>query len=216
MSTYFNYFILLLFIVNEAICNNNIELFKTTNYTLSKFRDSNFKCNSAQECDFLTLWCKDDPNENCININNEYYDSYNEKLLEKTVKTEPKPILTTCNKYSVEKNKCKTPKCSENSDCYSGLCYSNNCIADKDIYFCEHSLNDVICKKQIYMSCKEDSECLSLICIDETCQPEDYDNYKLKDNVRLGIFIGALLLIILIIYFSCRHQKSKKDKARKI
>jgi len=44
------------------------------------------------------------------------YDAYYQKLLNKKLKTEPKPILTTCNRDSVDKRKCKTPKCHQNDD----------------------------------------------------------------------------------------------------
>eukprot|EP00833_Pecoramyces_ruminatium_P001726 jgi/Orpsp1_1/1175758/evm.model.c7180000055103.1 len=183
--------LLLFFIIDKILGDHTESLFTTTDYTLSSFKHSNYTCPNEQ-CDFLMLWCKDDVNEKCININMDDYDAYNEKLLNKKIKTEPKPILTTCNIASVNEKKCKTPKCSKNEDCYSGSCYNNNCVADKDIYYCESSLNNVYCKKQIYMPCKEENECLSLICINETCQPEDYFDNEYMDNVKRYVCYGLL------------------------
>ena len=215
MTFYFFIIFLLAYTLDKVKCDNNISLFTITNYTLSTFRNANFNCSSLEECNFLTIWCKDDVNDKCININMDYYDSYNEKLLNKELKTEPKPILTTCNIESVDNRKCKTPKCQQNNDCFSGLCYKNKCVVNKDIYYCENSMNHIYCQKLNYMSCKEDNECLSSICINETCQPEDYNNANLKDNIELGIFIAFLFLMVLLLQLYFNHLEKKKKVIKK-
>ncbi|ORX84104.1 hypothetical protein BCR32DRAFT_266512 [Anaeromyces robustus] len=214
----------LLLLIDKSISDNNNTIIETTNYTLSYFQNFNSttSCKTSNDClpgancstgkcNFGTFWCKEDENEKCIMINDKYYNEYNE--ISKDLNNEPKPFLTTCNIDNIDNGKCKTPKCLENSDCYSNLCYNNNCMADRNVYYCKGNFNQVNCKKQSYMSCNDNSECLSLICTEGICQPQEQ-----KSNMKYLIYIIILLFILCVALFDyfwkVKSKKGKKEKEK--
>ncbi|ORX42714.1 hypothetical protein BCR36DRAFT_587063 [Piromyces finnis] len=176
-------------------------------------RASNYTCSSEGKYNFLVLWCKDEANDKCIDIDMDFHDTYNEKLITENIKKEPKPILTTCNIESIDKRKCKTPKCSQNSDCYSGACYKKNCVAKSDIHYCDCSAGQVYCQKQMYMPCKSDEECLSSLCLDETCQPDGHRDALFKDNLGIYAYMVFVCILGVVLQF-CSEKKGKRKKEK--
>jgi len=97
---------------------------------------------------------------------------------------------------------------------YSGKCYKKNCVADKDIYYCERSSNNIYCKKHMYMPCKENIECVHDICVDETCQPEDYYYSILKDYMRGFSVIGPIILILILLQWYSNHREAERRERK--
>ncbi|KAG4093405.1 hypothetical protein H8356DRAFT_1698038 [Neocallimastix lanati (nom. inval.)] len=76
----------------------------------------------------------------------------------------------------------------------------------------KNSMNHIYCYKLNYICHvkKIMNVLFSSICINGTCQPEDYDNAKLKDNISLGIFVAFLFLMVLLLQLWFNHLDKKK------
>ncbi|ORX87226.1 hypothetical protein BCR32DRAFT_324573 [Anaeromyces robustus] len=146
-----------------------------SNYTLSslsKFEQkktsckNNTECMNDTSCNFFendnlcvlgTYLCKEDENTKCIFIGTKEYNNDIDEI--KYNNDSEKLILKSCDKVNVDAKKCETERCTKDTDCFSGVCYSNSCIAEKPIYVCSDiSVNDekmgMNCKKQNQMKFK--------------------------------------------------------------
>jgi len=124
-----------------------------------------------------------------------------------------------CTKETIDKDTCSTPKCSKDNECYSEICYNNNCIVNtnksKTIYMCTSSSTNINCKKRDYMTCKEDTECLlTSNCVDGICIPED-TNKKETFFEKNGIAIFIILLIIGIICYEIYISNKTKKRVKR-
>ncbi|ORX87225.1 hypothetical protein BCR32DRAFT_299193 [Anaeromyces robustus] len=220
------------------------EKFLYSNHTLSslsKYEHFKWSCDEDRECGDETFCnyfengnicvlgvyiCKEDENSKCIFIDTYDYNTNTDETRYNSHNKE-KLIFKSCDKVNVDAKICETEQCTKDTDCLSGVCYSNSCIAEKPIYVCSDiSVNDekmgMNCKKQNQMKCISNSDCYSDNCEESGyCGiriKEDYDENrekeekkrKMKINIsRIIVGVALTLAIIFFIVSICIFKKCK-------
>eukprot|EP00833_Pecoramyces_ruminatium_P011329 jgi/Orpsp1_1/1185361/evm.model.c7180000093418.1 len=181
---------------------NAILVSRPTNITKTFLENYNeevkIKCNNTEDCPFgllcdpeynhcfaSGLLCNDAENINCLFL--EY-----EKTKDKETS---KIIIESCENNNTN---CKTEKCNNNEDCYSGLCSSHKCIFKNPIYVCSHTesenLNSLLCQKYNNMKCSDSNECDS-----SYCNSEGYCEYSEGGGESsVGSAVGKFFNLIYI------------------
>jgi len=169
-----------------------------TEYTRADFSDYKpIKCKTDEECPeyskcikdtygvkscrYKSLICKED--EKCVFVSGDIKGK----------------SMYTCQKEAIDQKKCKTYKCETDNDCFSGLCYKNNCASPEIYYTCtSNPLNEVSCNKVDGMLCTSDDEC------DGKCK----NNICRTEKNSLLYIIGILILTQLLGTFVVNYLKT--------
>ncbi|KAG4101831.1 hypothetical protein H8356DRAFT_1654605 [Neocallimastix lanati (nom. inval.)] len=212
-------FLLFLSSVNQVICHN---ILIPTNYTKSYLSDSKrIKCVQNSDCPngsfcngelclFNSLLCFDKEDSNCVYLNETIWDPLTEKIRNDFQNIQEIPIIKTCTIDGIIENNCETKKCNEDSDCFSGICYSGYCATKEIIYYCkDYSSAEFTCKSFNNMKCIKGSDCSHTFCKNHYCSHNSVDDYiNYKNSIRIS------LLILCTLYLLNKYRKKKQRKRR--
>jgi len=139
-----------------------------------------------------------------------------EVVADKYVDQTFRPILKTCDYSSIGTNSfsrlfatCFTEKCSDNSDCYSGLCEYETCIRGIRMNYRCGNQDDIAsgikCALNNQMPCSKNEECYSKYCNKGLCNKKVMN----KNFVHIIAVILFILVICMLVY---KLRKSKREE----
>ncbi|ORX78222.1 hypothetical protein BCR32DRAFT_301910 [Anaeromyces robustus] len=124
----------------------------------------------------------------------------------------------SCNEKRIEKGKCMTETCIDNSNCFSNKCINNICITNENnpTYICrtmeENSKLKVKCLLAYQEKCKNDDECGDGgICKnDNVCLIVSSESIsKTKRFINIGIILSISFVIVFTCYIFRSNIKRK-------
>jgi len=141
-------------------------------------------------CTYLDFICPEDENAPCHYQSDLLWSSYDDHF---------KPIIDTCTVEEVNEQKCKTKRCTSNSDCFSEHCYKNVCVTPTTLYKCVHAKfspdYQFECRKANNMKCSLEEDCLSFYCKNGFCKNRPYE----KELSLLGQIFRSVVQLVLSI-----------------
>eukprot|EP00833_Pecoramyces_ruminatium_P007832 jgi/Orpsp1_1/1181864/evm.model.c7180000078919.1 len=231
ISNIFKKLIIILTLINtlHLISCQKLELATLTSYTRQDLLKINQKyiCSNSAECPFgsychpdnyciFEFICPEAENEYCMSLNITMWRASDEVVADEYLDQTYRPILKTCDYSNIGRNSftklfstCYTEKCSDNNDCYSGVCEYETCLRGyKMNYRCgnqEDITNGIKCALNNQMPCKNDEECYSKHCNKGFCNKD-----VMNRNFMHIIFI--LLIITVVIIMIYKFKKSRKQE----
>ncbi|KAG4107267.1 hypothetical protein H8356DRAFT_974469 [Neocallimastix lanati (nom. inval.)] len=212
--------------------SQDLNLAILTNYTRQDLLQikREYKCSNSSECPFgsychpdnyciFEFICPDAENEYCMSLNITMWRANDEVVVDEYSKKMYRPILKTCSYNNIGKNgfskifaSCYTEKCTENNECYSGICEYETCILGyKTNYRCgnqEDIASGIKCALNNQMPCSNNSECYSKYCNKGVCKKKEFINH----NFTYEIFIIIVILVAILVTY--RFIKSKKQEEK--